>query len=76
MSDSPIRDSLNRPIEIPTDIPKNTVTIAGEFNRERQGGSIEFNRDIGKPGGWEAVFTAEYWRKLGASIRGGLTWSK
>lgn len=77
MSNRPITDALNKRIEIPTDIPPDTVTITGEATQGGDAGiRVDANVDIGKPGGWDLGGQFAYWMSRGASAMGYLRWGK
>jgi hypothetical protein len=74
VSDSPIRDAISKPIDIP-DLPANEVTVAVEAKQGGDvGATVGANVDVGKPGGWSMGAAAEWWRSTGASVKGWFTW--
>ena len=80
MSDSPIRDALNKPIEIP-DLPPDSVTIAGEVKQNGDAGATigaNVGFDPGKKGGWTGTVgaAASIWKSTGAAIKAWITLKK
>jgi hypothetical protein len=56
------------------DVPKQTVTIAGEWDPNNISVSAEASVDIGKPGGWSTGGKGGYWKDKGAAVMGWLQW--
>ncbi len=73
---TPIADSFTA-IPIPTDIPPDTITIAGQAKTDGDTGvTVNADVDVGKPGGWDVGVQASWWQRAGASIMGWARWSK
>jgi hypothetical protein len=70
---TPLADALSKPIVLP-DVPKQTVTIAGEWDPNNISVSAEASVDIGKPGGWSTGGKGGYWKDKGAAVMGWLQW--
>jgi hypothetical protein len=70
---APLADALSKPIVLP-DVPKQTVTIAGEWDPNNISVSAEASVDIGKPGGWSTGGKGGYWKDKGAAVMGWLQW--
>lgn len=69
---TPIADSFKR-VDIPDDRPEGG-TLAVEGKGDDIGVSVEWNKDIGKPGGAFVGAEASWWRKQGRAFKAWIGW--
>jgi hypothetical protein len=58
MSETPLKDALNK-------LPTQQIEVGVVATPEDVGVKGEANVDIGKPGGWSWLASAEWWREKG-----------
>jgi hypothetical protein len=67
-----IRDYVNDLSKLPKDELKAGVAAT----KEDQGGFVEYQRDIGKPGGWTLSAAGEWMRRAGGRVAVAVGWKK
>lgn len=75
MSDTPIRDALTKPIEIP-DLPDNEIVLAGQVTKDDAGVTLQAETDPGKPGGFFAGAYVQWWKSQGYKAMAWVGWKK
>jgi hypothetical protein len=69
-NETPLRDAIAKIDKL----PENEVNIGVIAENGDVGGSIEGQKDIGKPGGWTVAASAKWLKKAGYSAAALLKW--